>query len=197
MSTIEQFQHENRTLKFLEIGLGCGMHYGPGVSLKLWQELFKGKKVELWEAEYDAACVDQARKNGQLDGVNTLTGDQADFEVLKRWIAESKGKFDIIIDDGGHHNYMILNSFVALWPELNPDGWYFIEDIEVSFHPVFIKAGFPPTTVVMQSWVETLNVGAEHVSHHHKHLASRYPLPHGCDMILCQKNACALHKEAV
>jgi hypothetical protein len=133
--------------------------------------------------------------NGKLQGINVLVGDQAKADDLHRWMKESGGKFDVIIDDGGHRSDMILNTVTTLWPEINPGGWYFIEDLEISFSGPFSAAGYPPVTVVMQSWVETLHVGADVVSTHHRHLVERFPLPKGCDMMLCQRGACALHKE--
>ena len=81
--------------------LGCGMGYGPGASVKVWQQMLLPSD-ELWEGEFNGGCVDEARKNHQLDGIKVLIGDQGNKEVLKSWINELKGgKFDIIIDDGG------------------------------------------------------------------------------------------------
>jgi len=195
---IEKFDFVKKPLKFLEIGLGCGMYYGPGASVSVWKEVFSGRNVELWEAEYVDECVTKARGEGKLEGIKTVTGDQADPAVLKRWIEETGGKFDVIVDDGGHVNKQVLNSFVALWPELNPDGNYFIEDLEVAYHKVFIADGIPPVTKVIQAWVETLHVStAASKEDHHKHILSLYPLPEGLDSIYCQKEACVLHKRAV
>ena len=94
------------TMKFLEIGLGCNMNYGAGASVKLWKPLFP--TAELWEAEYDGLCAQHAQEKGQLKGINLLIGDQGDPDVLDAWIEKSGGKFDVIIDDGGHHNCQII-----------------------------------------------------------------------------------------
>lgn len=192
---LEKFKLEKRKLKFLEIGLGCDMEYGPGASAALWKRLFKDREVELWEAEHNAVCVAESQRKGQLDGISALTGDQSDVNVLRKWIAESGGKFDVIIDDGGHRNDMILNSLQALWPELNPGGWYFVEDIHISYEGPWIKEGYPPTITVIQSWIETLTLAPTRTAHHYRHLHDRFPLPAKCDMILCQHEACAIHKE--
>jgi hypothetical protein len=66
-------QHTDLKMKMLEIGLGCGMNYGPGASVALWKTLFENS-VELWEAEYNKACVDASREKGQLAGINVVTG---------------------------------------------------------------------------------------------------------------------------
>lgn len=194
---IEKFNYAKKKLKFLEIGLGCDMVYGPGVSIKFWKQLFEGRDVDLWEAEFDAECVAKAREQGMLEGFSTVTGDQADPGVLKKWIEQSGGKFDVIVDDGGHINRQVLASFVALWPELNPDGNYFIEDLQIAFKPHYYEKEFPAVTRVIQAWVEALHIGPENVTDHRKQLLNQYPLPEGVDSIYCQKEACALHKAAV
>ena len=119
-------------MKMLEIGLGCNMNYGPGASVALYKTLFPS--AELWEAEYVKACVDAHRNSDMLKGINLLTGDQGDYETLDRWIAQSGGNFDVVIDDGGHQNCQIWNSFNKLWPTVKPGGLYFIEDMEVARH---------------------------------------------------------------
>ena len=193
---LEKFKFENKTMKFLEIGLGCGMSYGPGASVKVWKDIFAGHDVDLWEAEFDAACVKKSKSEGKLDGIKVVTGDQSDPAVLQRWVKESGGKFDVIIDDGGHISKQVLSSFKALWPQVNPGGNYFIEDLQVAYSPFWAPPGFPAVTKVMQAWVEVLHVGPNKAMEHHKHILSEYPLPEGLDMIVCQREACVLHKDA-
>mmetsp|Transcript_26695 Transcript_26695/g.56400 ORF Transcript_26695/g.56400 Transcript_26695/m.56400 type:complete len:412 (-) Transcript_26695:26-1261(-) len=116
-------------MKMLEIGLGCDMNYEPGASVALWKKLFP--KADLWEAEYNATCVELSTKQGKLDGFNVLVGDQGNNETLDEWIKKSEGGFDVIIDDGGHQNCQIMASFIKLWPTVKPGGLYFIEDLSV------------------------------------------------------------------
>jgi hypothetical protein len=122
------YYHLNPSMKFLEIGLGCNMIYGPGSSVALWKKLFP--KAELWEAEFDEECVKKHR-NGMLRGINLLTGDQGNDTILDEWITTSGGDFDVVIDDGGHQNCQIWHSFLKLWPTVKPGGLYFIEDMQV------------------------------------------------------------------
>ena len=118
-------------MKLLEIGLGCNMRYGPGASVAVWKKLFP--HAELWEAEYDAACVEKSIAEGKLNGINALTGDQMNLTTLDEWINLSGGaNFDVVIDDGGHKQCMIWTSFLKLWPLLKPGGLYFVEDLQVS-----------------------------------------------------------------
>jgi hypothetical protein len=60
------------------------------------------------------------------DRIRTYCGDQVDVEFLD----SIPGTFDIIIDDGGHHEKQIVTSFDALWPRLNMGGYYVVEDMQ-------------------------------------------------------------------
>ena len=61
--------------------------------------------------------------------LHALVGDQANRTDLRRWIVESGGGFNAVIDDGSHRNADILASFEELWPHVLPGGVYFIEDM--------------------------------------------------------------------
>jgi hypothetical protein len=47
-------------------------------------------------------------------------------------VKKSGGKFDIIIDDGGHVYNQQKATFEVLWKTLSPGGLYYIEDLQVS-----------------------------------------------------------------
>ncbi|KAB5514882.1 hypothetical protein GE09DRAFT_588054 [Coniochaeta sp. 2T2.1] len=88
----------DKKVKMLEIGLGCDMSYGPGKSYYTWLEFFPN--VDLYYIEYDAACAEKWKH--KTDRATIFAGDQADRTFLRKFIEESGGNFDIIIDDGGH-----------------------------------------------------------------------------------------------
>jgi hypothetical protein len=139
-------------LKLLEIGLGCDMAYGPGASATVWRKYLP--HAELWFAEFNADCV--ALHMSQLNAlsVKAVTGDQADVETLKRWVNETQGGFDVIVDDGGHQNQQILASFTVLFHNaLKAGGVYFIEDLHVSRE----WPGTGPIVLdVLHDWQESL-----------------------------------------
>ena len=117
--------------KMLEIGLGCTMAYGAGASAALWREYLPHARI--WEAEYNAECVEAHAESLRNLSISVLTGDQSDSPTLYRWIEESGGNFDVIIDDGGHSNMQQYNSFVTLFVHgLKPGGVYFLEDLLVA-----------------------------------------------------------------
>jgi hypothetical protein len=121
----------DRPLKMLEIGLGCDMHYGPGKSYYTWLEFFP--HVDLYYIEYDAACTEKWASS--TTGATIFTGDQADIPFLKRFLTESGGNFDVIVDDGGHTMTQQINSFDTLFPSVKPGGLYFCEDLQTSYLP--------------------------------------------------------------
>ncbi|KAK9419433.1 putative Methyltransferase domain-containing protein [Seiridium unicorne] len=119
----------NKRLKMLEIGLGCDMVYGPGKSYYTWLEYFPN--VDLYYMEYDAECA--AKWAAKTSDATIFAGDQADPAFLQKFIDESGGDFDIIIDDGGHTMNQQKVSFEALWKIVKPGGFYFVEDLQTSF----------------------------------------------------------------
>jgi spermidine synthase len=151
-----EVQHRrHQKLKLLEIGLGCNMNYGPGASAHLWRKYLPA--AEIWFAEFDKACVDKYKST--LDGIGiagVLTGDQSDMEVLAQWVEQSKGSFDVIIDDGGHTNDQIYNSFMHLFVHaLKPGGIYFIEDLQVQQQRTWRGTG-PIMQAVLSDWMQSL-----------------------------------------
>jgi hypothetical protein len=178
------YPRRNQSIKFLEIGLGCDMTYGPGASLKVWQQLLHPDS-NIWMAEYNQQCVDKFKKSESLSGINILTGDQKDLPTLSRWARQSGGNFDIIIDDGAHTNVAIKNSFDVLWPTVKPGGIYFIEDLQVarSGEPWQDRLPQGKTMLeVIESWIEAILV-----KNHDK-------LPTGLQSVFCQMEACAFFK---
>lgn len=193
-----KFHRLSKKMKFLEIGLGCNMEYGPGVSVNLWKKLL-GCCAEIWEAESDIECVNKYQHSEKLNGINILTGDQGNFDDLKSWVNISGGQFDVIIDDGGHHSDQILNSFQVLWNALNPGGLYFLEDLHVQTTPEYENFNVPAPVSVIQTWIEYLLV--THSSNHpstskyHEDLLKIYPAPKNLKWIFCQREACVLCKD--
>jgi hypothetical protein len=153
-------RHEK--LKFLEIGLGCNMPRmggrrgdGIGLSVPFWKAYLPN--ATLWWAEYDAKCVNKRRQSIVDAGIQgVVTGDQSDPEVLARWIHETGGGFDVIVDDGGHTTAQQWATLVGLWPGLLPGGRLFIEDMGASRSPVYRRASGPDAERTMIGIVQQL-----------------------------------------
>ena len=115
----------------LEVGLGvAGEHWDTrlvtkhntgGASLKMWYDYFP--KATIYGIDInDASFLDN-------DRITTFVADQGDATALQAVAEEIRRPFDVIIDDGSHrpdHQQVTLD---VLFPYLEPDGLYFIEDL--------------------------------------------------------------------
>lgn len=109
-------------LNILEIGVK------NGESLRLWKKYFPN--AQIWGVDIDPKCLDHQEEN-----IEILIGDQNEpttFDAIK------KIDFDIIIDDGSHVFFHMINSFEYLWKNLKNGGLYFIEDTGMIFHNNFL-----------------------------------------------------------
>lgn len=209
-------QKLGRPIKMMEIGLGCDQSYGPGASSSLWRKLFPDAVI--WMAEFDARCVANGHKlrKFEKDKINTLVGDQSNEDTLRSWVANAgadvpSGLFDVIIDDGGHANRMILASFGVLWGALKPGGTYFIEDLQVGRHPAFNgkNSHIPVVADVMQMWIEQLALSTASMTQYGggsfkafmrpddpRATGAGYPLklPEDVAFVSCSAEACAIGK---
>ena len=189
-------QAAGQRLKLLEIGMGCDMVRGsPGASTTLWTRVLPN--AEVWQAELHGDCA--KRLSSKLP-VHVLVGDQADPTVVRSWVRTTGGGFHAIIDDGGHANDQIRNSFNVLWPALLPGGVYFIEDLHVSRASPTRPHGF---TMVdrLHSWSDQLlnsrrsqphaDTGANRRAQDEK---ARHPMPHSVAFVFMQRDAAVLGK---
>jgi hypothetical protein len=191
----ERVKRLSRKIRMLEIGLGCGQPYGPTASIKTWRKVFKNELLDLWVAEMNEECL--RKHESRLQGVHVLIGDQSNETTLRDWIRVSRGRFDVIVDDGGHRSNQILISLAHLWDSLIAGGLYFIEDLHVqSTDKYYMSPGFPPPISVIQLWIEALAVrGAENIADESKRaMLRRFPLPAQLQWVFCQQEACVLGK---
>jgi len=120
------FRHlRDRKIRLLEIGMK------DGASAHLWTKYFP--QAEVYGLDYDPKQLG-AKLELNKDGVKVVIGDQGKVEDLSRLVKQTGGKFDIIIDDGGHASTQQLVSFDYLFRHaLKPGGIYSCEDIETSY----------------------------------------------------------------
>ena len=110
---------KNEKLNILEIGID------KGDSLRIWRDYFPNAKI---------CGLDIDKKDFEINGVEFFFGDQSDKNFLKT-IIDKYNSFDIIIDDGSHISKHIITSFNYLYPYLNDNGLYIIEDLQTSYIP--------------------------------------------------------------
>lgn len=123
----QKFTHKK--IKLLEIGIGG--YENPqqgGGSLRMWERFFD--KAEIYGVDiYDKTQLEEGR-------IKIKQGSQVDASFLQS-LSDDVGGFDIIIDDGSHLNEHIIFTFETLFPKLNDNGIYVIEDVQTSYWPEF------------------------------------------------------------
>jgi len=192
---IRRTHQMGKQIKFLEIGLGCDavMSTTDVRGLKVWKGVFS-QEDELWVAEYNVECVEKAIKHDMLKDVHVLTGDQSNREVLQSWIKTSGGKFDVIVDDGGHWQHQIFRSFNTLWSEVKPGGLYFIEDLQEARNFIDVHSDFTESMMdYIHNWQEYLVTNRVLGEQTAANLA-KYKPPPGIRWIACQAEACVIAK---
>jgi hypothetical protein len=109
--------YRNKKLRYLEIGVY------KGESLKAMRESFKNAEIILG-IDIDKSCKIY---QDETNNVFVEIGNASDENFIKN-INEKYGPFDIILDDGSHVNRDVIKSFQQLFPLLNDDGLYIVED---------------------------------------------------------------------
>lgn len=130
-------------VRVLEIGIG-GFNFPAlgGESLRMWQRYFPRGLI------YGLDIFDKSVSGPRI---RTIKGSQNDPELL-RALGEELGPFDIVIDDGSHHNEHVRTSFEALFGYVRPGGFYVIEDLHTSYWPRLggeAPPGSPRTSIGM------------------------------------------------
>ncbi|MCZ0811209.1 class I SAM-dependent methyltransferase [Roseovarius sp. EGI FJ00037] len=110
--------------RLLEIGVS------KGGSLAIWRK-FLGPDATIYGIDIDEDC----RQYDGIDG-QVRIGSQNDPAFLRSVIAEMGG-VDIIIDDGSHRMNDLKASLDALFPLLNNNGIYLIEDLHTAYWTEF------------------------------------------------------------
>jgi len=128
-------QHYERHLRhlrrdeftLLEIGIGGYRRKKKGgASLRMWKNYFRRATVVGLDLQ-DKSFIDAKR-------IKIYQGSQTDEDVLRRIVSESGG-LKVVVDDGSHRPADIRESFRILFPLIDDDGIYVIEDTQTSYWP--------------------------------------------------------------
>lgn len=111
---------KDKPIKFLEIGIF------KGSSVKLWEDYFK--QAELHFMDITLERVEYSAQRSKYHVAN-----QENPQDLAKFIHETGGQFDVIIDDGGHTMLQQIVSFIYLFPQIKSGGMYIIEDLHTSY----------------------------------------------------------------
>jgi hypothetical protein len=99
-----------------------------GGSLQMWKQYF-GPNANIFGIDINPHC-----KQLEEDQVEIFIGDQADRRFLKS-LTEKIPRIDILIDDGGHTMKQQINTYEELFPCIDKNGVYLIEDLHSSYLP--------------------------------------------------------------
>jgi hypothetical protein len=110
-------EYRNKPIKYLEIGVF------NGGSIKAFREVFKNATCILG-LDINSNCKEHENIE---NNIFVEIGDATDAEFIKT-ITEKYGTFDVILDDGSHVNKDVINTFQLLFPLLNDNGVYIVED---------------------------------------------------------------------
>jgi len=114
----------DRAVTFLEIGVS------KGGSLKMWQRYF-GPYATIIGIDIDDACAKY-----ESPGIHVRIGDQGDPDFLDRLVTEF-GVPDVVLDDGSHHMKHVIGTFEHLYPQMESDSVYLVEDLHTGYLPEY------------------------------------------------------------
>ncbi len=139
-------RYVGRPCTLLEIGVA------NGGSLQLWKR-WLGPMVRIVGVDIHPSC-----KGFEEHQVSVRIGDQSDPAFLDALVGEF-GAFDMILDDGSHHQAHVAASFAHLYPRMAPAGCYMVEDLHAAYWPEYGGGLRNPTSFleVCKGLVDELN----------------------------------------
>lgn len=113
-----------RPVVFWEIG--CG----EGGSLQMWKRYF-GPYAQIVGLDIRPEC-----KSFREDQIAVRIGNQSEPAFLERVLSEF-GTPDVVLDDGSHRMNDVLATFRHMYPRLDRNGVYMVEDMHTAYWPKF------------------------------------------------------------
>jgi len=138
--------YKDNPLKYLEIGVF------NGGSINAFREYFNNAKC-LVGLDIDCRC-----KNFESIDKNVFVeiGNATERSFIES-ITQKYGAFDIILDDGGHSNSDVIQSFELLFPLLNDNGLYIVEDTICYKVGNYINISYPNHLQYFCNYIPFLN----------------------------------------
>jgi len=136
----------NMPLKYLEIGVF------KGGSIKAMKEVFKNAEC-IVGLDINEECK---KFEDVFNGIFVDIGDATDTAFLNS-ITKKYGTFDIILDDGSHINKDVIKTFELLFPLLNDNGLYIVEDTICYKKDRFLDRKYPNHLQYFFKYTQFLN----------------------------------------
>lgn len=135
-----------KPINFLEIGIL------RGESIKIWREVFPNA-TQIVGIDINPECKQYENIE---KSIFVEIGDATNPNFIK-YLINKYGPFDIILDDGSHRNKDVIISFESLFPTLNDNGLYLVEDTICYKHKDYIDSSYPNHLVYFCSFTPYLN----------------------------------------
>lgn len=110
----------NKKVTLVEVGVL------NGGSLELWQK-YLGNDAKIIGIDFNPSA-----KKFNKDNIDIFIGDQSSKKFWENFY-DKVGNIDILIDDGGHENFMQAQTVVSSLDHINEDGVIIIEDTHSSY----------------------------------------------------------------
>lgn len=101
-----------------------------GGSLEMWKR-YLGPSAQIVGIDIEPEC-----RQYEEAQIAVRIGDQGDAAFLES-VADEFGPIDIVLDDGSHKPGDIATSFETLYPRLDRNGVYVVEDVGTSYLPEY------------------------------------------------------------
>jgi ubiquinone/menaquinone biosynthesis C-methylase UbiE len=101
-----------------------------GGSLFMWKKFF-GNRAKIIGVDFNPSA-----KKWEKFGFKIFIGNQSDNKFWKSFF-KKVGKIDIIIDDGGHTNEQMINTFNNCYRHIKDEGMLIFEDTHASYMSEF------------------------------------------------------------
>jgi len=143
-SLLNNFRDKN--IKYLEIGVF------NGGSLKAMREVFNHSDC-IVGLDIDNRCKAYEDTN---NNIFVEIGDATNKTFIE-FITMKYGTFDIILDDGSHVNRDVINTFEILFPLLNDNGLYIVEDTICYKSQPYLDKKYPDHLNYFSKYIPFLN----------------------------------------
>jgi predicted O-methyltransferase YrrM len=138
--------YRDSNIKYLEIGVF------NGGSIRAMREAFKNASV-IVGLDIDTRCKQYESAD---DNIFVEIGDATDLSFVK-YVTKKYGTFDIILDDGSHINRDCIKTFELLFPLLNDNGLYIVEDTTVYKYSQYTDSKYPNILDYFKKYIYNLN----------------------------------------
>ena len=138
--------YRDKYISLLELGVFTGE------SVKIWRDVFpNATKIVGVDINPDCKRYENPDKSIFIE-----IGD-ATNPVFIKYLNDKYGGFDIILDDASHTNKDVILSFEQLFPLMNDNGLYIVEDTITYKSPAYINTTYPNHLVYFAKYAPYLN----------------------------------------